>query len=152
MDLGLSGRRALVTAASKGLGRACAAALSAEGASVYIAARGREALERTAKDINAAGFQTADVSQPEVPGALVEAAGVIRGSARIDGRVDGSLIVLSGNAWLGPQAVVGRDVYVLGGRLETSPGAVVGGKALSIPSLTVLVVLAPARLRVVAPV
>ena len=74
MDLGLSGRRALVTAASKGLGRACAAALSAEGASVYIAARGREALERTANDIGAAGFETADVSRPDVPSALVEAA------------------------------------------------------------------------------
>ena len=35
MDLGLKGRRALVAAASKGLGRACAAALVAEGASVF---------------------------------------------------------------------------------------------------------------------
>ncbi|HEX6351118.1 MAG TPA: SDR family oxidoreductase [Candidatus Dormibacteraeota bacterium] len=72
MDLGLEGRRALVTAASKGLGRACAAALAAEGARVYIAARGQEDLERTAKEINAAGFQAADVSQPDVPGRLVE--------------------------------------------------------------------------------
>ena len=74
MDLGLTGRRALVTAASKGLGRACASALSAEGAKVFIAARGREALERTAKEIGAAGFESADLSRPEVPGALVETA------------------------------------------------------------------------------
>jgi len=72
VDLGLEGRRALVTAASKGLGRACAAALSAEGARVYIAARGREDLERTATDVNAAGFQSADVSRPETPAKLVE--------------------------------------------------------------------------------
>ena len=72
MDLGLEGRRALVTAASKGLGRACAAALAAEGARVYIAARGQEDLERTAKEINAVGFQAADVSQPDVPARLVE--------------------------------------------------------------------------------
>jgi 3-oxoacyl-[acyl-carrier protein] reductase len=32
MDLGIRGRRALVTAASKGLGRGCAAALAVEGA------------------------------------------------------------------------------------------------------------------------
>ncbi len=74
MDLGLTGRRALVTAASKGLGRACAAALAAEGARVYIAARGREALQDTAGQIGAAGFQEADLSRPEVPAALVEAA------------------------------------------------------------------------------
>ncbi len=72
MDLGLEGRRALVTAASKGLGRACAAALAAEGARVYVAARGREDLERTAQEIKAAGFQAADVSRPDTPAQLVE--------------------------------------------------------------------------------
>jgi len=72
VDLGLKGRRALVTAASKGLGRACAAALSAEGARVYIAARGRDDLARTANEIRAAGFQEADVSEPDTPGRLVE--------------------------------------------------------------------------------
>ena len=39
MDLGLSGRRALVTAGSRGIGRAIAAELSAEGASVAISSR-----------------------------------------------------------------------------------------------------------------
>jgi 3-oxoacyl-[acyl-carrier protein] reductase len=54
MDLGISGRRALVCAASKGLGRACAMALAREGVAVTITARGAEALEATAAEIRAA--------------------------------------------------------------------------------------------------
>jgi 3-oxoacyl-[acyl-carrier protein] reductase len=55
MDLGLRGKRALVCAASKGLGRACAMALAREGVAVTITARGAEALEKTAGEIRAAG-------------------------------------------------------------------------------------------------
>jgi 3-oxoacyl-[acyl-carrier protein] reductase len=44
MDLGLSGKVALVAASSKGLGRAIAEALAAEGASLVLCARGAEAL------------------------------------------------------------------------------------------------------------
>ena len=51
MDLGLSGRRALVCAASKGLGRGCALALAREGVAVTITARTAETLEATAADI-----------------------------------------------------------------------------------------------------
>jgi 3-oxoacyl-[acyl-carrier protein] reductase len=51
MDLGLSGRRALVCGASKGLGRACAAALAAEGVAVTIVARGEAELRLAAQDI-----------------------------------------------------------------------------------------------------
>src|SRR5947209_14433132 len=51
MNLGLHGKVALVTAASKGLGRACALALAAEGAQVMIAARHQEALFLTAREI-----------------------------------------------------------------------------------------------------
>lgn len=51
MDLGIRGRTALVCAASKGLGKGCAAALAREGVDLVITARGREALEATAEDI-----------------------------------------------------------------------------------------------------
>ncbi|MCR9218743.1 MAG: SDR family oxidoreductase [Alphaproteobacteria bacterium] len=54
MDLGLTGRKAIVCAASKGLGRACAEALAAEGVDLVINARGADALEATAETIAAA--------------------------------------------------------------------------------------------------
>ncbi|OWJ68149.1 SDR family oxidoreductase [Inquilinus limosus] len=51
MDLGLTGRKALVCAASKGLGKGCALALAREGVDLVITARGAEALEATADEI-----------------------------------------------------------------------------------------------------
>jgi 3-oxoacyl-[acyl-carrier protein] reductase len=53
MDLGLSGKTAIVCAASKGLGRACALALAREGVSLVITGRGAETLEATAAEIRA---------------------------------------------------------------------------------------------------
>jgi 3-oxoacyl-[acyl-carrier protein] reductase len=53
MDTGLTGKTALICAASKGLGRACAMALAAEGVNVVITARGGEALAATADEIRA---------------------------------------------------------------------------------------------------
>lgn len=54
MDLGISGKRAVVCAASKGLGRGCAMALAEAGVDLVINARGAEALEETAAAIRAA--------------------------------------------------------------------------------------------------
>ena len=54
MDLGIRGRKGLVCAASKGLGRGCAEALAAEGVELVINARGAEALERTARELSEA--------------------------------------------------------------------------------------------------
>lgn len=51
MDLGIRGKQAIVCAASKGLGRACAVSLAREGVDLTICARGREALEQTAQEI-----------------------------------------------------------------------------------------------------
>jgi 3-oxoacyl-[acyl-carrier protein] reductase len=51
VDLGLRGKVALVAASSKGLGRAIAEELAAEGAHLVICARGKEALEQTADSI-----------------------------------------------------------------------------------------------------
>jgi 3-oxoacyl-[acyl-carrier protein] reductase len=74
MDLGLKGRSALVTAASKGLGRACAEALIGEGAEAFISSRDAASIESTAKQINAAGWLASDVSKAGEPEALVKAA------------------------------------------------------------------------------
>ena len=54
MDLGIRGRKALLIGASRGLGRACAFAVAAEGVAVTIVARNADALERTAQDIRTA--------------------------------------------------------------------------------------------------
>ena len=70
MDMGISGRQALVCAASRGLGRACAFALAREGVAVTLVARGREALEATAAEIRSATgvavtTVAADIATPE---------------------------------------------------------------------------------------
>ena len=55
MDLGLAGAAAVVTGGSKGMGRATALCLAAEGARVCILARGRAALDETVAALTAAG-------------------------------------------------------------------------------------------------
>jgi 3-oxoacyl-[acyl-carrier protein] reductase len=53
MELGIGGRKAIVSAASKGLGRACAEALAENGVALVVNARGRDALEAAAAAIRA---------------------------------------------------------------------------------------------------
>ncbi len=78
MDLGIKGKRALVTAASKGLGRGCAEALAAAGVDLVINARGAEALEATAVAVRRHGGRVvtvaADVTMPEGQAAVLAAA------------------------------------------------------------------------------
>ena len=78
MDLGIKGKRALVTAASKGLGRGCAEALAAAGVDLVINARGAEALEATAVALRRHGGRVvtvaADVTTPEGQAAVLAAA------------------------------------------------------------------------------
>jgi 3-oxoacyl-[acyl-carrier protein] reductase len=77
VELGIEGRVALVTASSKGLGRASAEALAAEGAKVVICARGGDALREAEAAIRGAGGEAlaieADVTDPQQPAALVAA-------------------------------------------------------------------------------
>ena len=70
MKLGLEGRVALVAASSRGLGRATAAELAAEGASVIMCARGADALQKAAGEIEAASSArvlaiAGDLSEPD---------------------------------------------------------------------------------------
>ena len=79
MDLGLRGKIALVAAASRGLGRAVAEELAAEGASVVMCARGETALHEAAAAIRASSGMdveavVADVARPEDVERLVKTA------------------------------------------------------------------------------
>ncbi len=70
MDLGIAGRRALVCASSKGLGRACAQALADAGCEVTILARTRADVERAAGEIGeragrAVAWVACDITTPE---------------------------------------------------------------------------------------
>jgi 3-oxoacyl-[acyl-carrier protein] reductase len=70
MDLGIAGKKALVCAASKGLGKGCAMALGEAGTELVILARGKEALEATAEEIRKkTGAKvttlTCDITTPE---------------------------------------------------------------------------------------
>lgn len=87
MDLGIAGRVAVVAAASRGLGRAVAEALAAEGVRLALGARGAEALERTAAEIRersgaAVLAHPVDVGDPEA------AAGFVRAAEAEFGQVD----------------------------------------------------------------
>lgn len=75
MDLGLHDKRVLVTGASRGIGRAIAAAFLDEGARVAICARGEEALASTAAELGGRGdvhWRTVDIGRPGDPTAFVE--------------------------------------------------------------------------------
>ncbi|MCW5637847.1 MAG: SDR family oxidoreductase [Rubrivivax sp.] len=71
MDLGIDGKWALVCAASKGLGRGCAAALVREGVHVVITARGADALQAAAAELRALNARAevravaGDITTPE---------------------------------------------------------------------------------------
>jgi 3-oxoacyl-[acyl-carrier protein] reductase len=78
MDLGIRGRKAIVCAASKGLGKGCAMALAREGVDVVISARTADVLEKTAEEIRkATGVKVTavacDVTKPEGREAVLKA-------------------------------------------------------------------------------
>jgi 3-oxoacyl-[acyl-carrier protein] reductase len=78
MELGIRGKKALLSGASRGLGRACAHALAAEGVDITIVARTPDVLERTAAEIHAATGVTVtpvtgDISTPAGRAAALQA-------------------------------------------------------------------------------
>jgi 3-oxoacyl-[acyl-carrier protein] reductase len=82
MDLGIAGRRALVCASSRGLGRGCAQALAAAGVGLVLNARGEAALQATAETLRAAHgvpvtAVAADITTPEGRAAVLAAAGPV---------------------------------------------------------------------------
>jgi 3-oxoacyl-[acyl-carrier protein] reductase len=97
MDLGLTGRVALVCGSTRGLGRAVAKALALEGAHVVVNGRTEESTRRAAQELSATPF-AADVSVPE------QAEAMVHGVAKELGRLD----VLFCNA-SGPPAAPFKD-------------------------------------------
>ena len=103
MDLGINGKTALVTAASRGLGRACALALADEGVNVVISSRGQDALTNAAKEIASTGVPVhavaADITEAGTPDHLVQ----------VTVQRFGAIDILIGNAG-GPPAMHALDV------------------------------------------
>lgn len=97
MDLGLSGRVALVCGSTRGIGRAVAKALALEGARVAVNGRHKDSTERAAQELSATAFP-GDVTVPQAAESLV------RNVATTFGRLD----VLFCNA-AGPPAAPFKD-------------------------------------------
>jgi 3-oxoacyl-[acyl-carrier protein] reductase len=79
VDLGLRGKKAIVTASSQGIGKACALELAREGADVLMCARGEAALEAAREEVARAGggravAVRADLSEPRDIDAVIAAA------------------------------------------------------------------------------
>ena len=122
MELGLSGRVALVTGASKGIGRGIAAALAAEGAKVAVSSRSREGIDAAASEIGALPLVHDSADLDAVPALLEE---VERGLGPVDiavtntgGPPAGDPLGFDREQWsaayrnlvLGPMAIVERVV------------------------------------------
>jgi 3-oxoacyl-[acyl-carrier protein] reductase len=113
MDLGIDGRVALVTAASKGLGRASALALAENGAKVAICSRSEDSLREAEAEIAANSEVLAvvcDVTEPDAPARLVAA------TVERFGRLD----ILVGN---GPGPPPGRALEVTDASLDAAINA-----------------------------
>lgn len=79
MDLGLSGRGALVTGGNRGIGKAVAAALVREGALVVLLARDRESLLDAVAEVGATGHVVADTTDDDEVRAAVKQAEALLG-------------------------------------------------------------------------
>jgi 3-oxoacyl-[acyl-carrier protein] reductase len=98
MDLGLKGKVALITGASKGLGRAIAEEFAKEGAHVSICARGREDLEKAAEGLRQHGVSVAATSADVTRAEDVQRA--IDVTIKQLGRID-ILVNNAGDIWFG---------------------------------------------------
>jgi len=105
MDLGIRGRKALLSGSSRGLGKACALALAQEGVDITLVARTRDILERTADELRATGAKVTpvvgDVATPqgrEAALAACPAPDILVNNA--DGRLPGDFRTWTRDDWI----------------------------------------------------
>lgn len=109
MDLGLTGKRALVMSSSRGLGLGIAEALAAEGANVLLTGRTEDRLKANVEAINARGagkadYVVADLTDAASAKALVEAA---------EGKLGGVDILLANTGGPPPGRMADADLDVM---------------------------------------
>jgi 3-oxoacyl-[acyl-carrier protein] reductase len=100
MDLGLTGKRCLVTGATRGIGRATADLLAAEGAALLLVARDRDALAEAAP--KGAEVLSADVTSPDAGERLVAACVERLGGIDV-------LVNCAGTSWMRPLGELTED-------------------------------------------
>lgn len=105
MDLGIRGRKALLSGSSRGLGKACALALAQEGVDITLVARTRDILERTADELRATGTTVTpvvgDIATPqgrEAALAACPAPDILVNNA--DGRLPGDFRTWTRDDWI----------------------------------------------------
>ncbi|MDB5512204.1 MAG: short-chain dehydrogenase/reductase [Enterovirga sp.] len=130
MDLGLTGKRALVLSSSRGLGRGIAEALAAEGADVMLTARSEDKLKAAADAINARGagrasYMTADLKS--------DAAGIhARAVEALGGPID-ILVANTGGPPAGTATAVEPDTY--GAQFDAMVMPVIRLAGLALPGM-----------------
>lgn len=123
MDLGLKGRRALITGASRGIGRVIADVLSGEGCSLALCARGKEQLCTARDELDARGVtvfaETVDVGDADA----------VRGFVAASAEALGGLDIVVSNA--SPGSLKGDDAWVESARGELQAFAILAEAAKS---------------------
>ena len=147
MDFGIKGKVALVAAASKGLGRAVAEELAAEGASLVLCARGNDELQATCAAIAAAHGRpvlglAADVSNPADVARVVQAALVRFGQVDVlvtnaGGPPAGTFDTLSAEQWDAATRLLLTSVVELTRAVLPGMKARGWGRILNITSISV---------------
>ena len=111
MDLGLTDRVYVVTGGARGLGRATADVLVAEGARVVLSGRTEETLAAAARDLGEqAAYVVGDNAEPDLPARILACSMIHGGKAEFTQGADAVTITLDPNAMEAPSTIVVLDL------------------------------------------